>query len=95
MTTMNVHDFADTMFAQIDPFCSELDDQALVSQERCVDHLLDLFNSTENTVVRAVIADALDEIRHLSAVAADEMQLQVQLLGAAVAVEAAFDAVES
>lgn len=68
-----------------------LDGQMLASQDRCVDGLLDLFNAAEgNDTIRAMVTDILDDIRHLSAVRASEMEGRLHEVEAALAVEAAF-----
>jgi hypothetical protein len=82
---------ADAVFGQLDEMVDDLDGQVLVSQSRCVDHLLDLMNLTTNEAIRTVITEVLDDIRHLSVVRADEMESCYALLGAVAAVEAAFE----
>jgi hypothetical protein len=81
---------ADAFFAGLDPYLADSEGPALLSQQRCVDHLLDLYNTTDNTTVRQVIGEVLADIRHLSSVRADEMRSNAVLLAAAAAVEAAF-----
>jgi hypothetical protein len=81
---------ADQFFAALDPFLSARDGEAVWSQSRCVDVLLDLYNATDSPAVRDVISDMLDDMRHLSSVRADEMRGHVVLLAAAASVEAAF-----
>lgn len=90
--TISSHDLADAVFGQLDEMMCELEDRVLVSQDRCVDHLLDLMNLTTNEAVRQVIIEALDDIRRLSCVRSDEMMAHGALLAAVVAVEAAFGA---
>lgn len=91
MRTMTATELADSFFEQVDPFLNDLDEGILISQDRCVDRLLDLFNSTESPVIRREIAEVLNDIRHLSAVETSEVRMQVFLLAACAAVEAAFD----
>lgn len=69
---------------------SALEGQLLISQDRCVDHLLDLFNSAPTDVVRRLVVDVMDSIRHLSAVRTDEIRAELDQLAAAAAVETAF-----
>lgn len=67
-----------------------LDDQLLVSQDRCIDGLLDLYNSAPTEVVRRLVAEVIDSIRHLSAVRSADLKAQLDELSAAAAVENAF-----
>jgi hypothetical protein len=67
-----------------------LDSQLLVSQDRCVDGLLDLYNAAGNDLVRRLVADIIDDIRHLSAVRASTVQGRLAEVRAAMAVELAF-----
>jgi hypothetical protein len=52
--------------ALLDAAMREVFDEVLVSQSRCVDHLLDLLNATDNEVLRQLTVDALDDIRLLN-----------------------------
>ncbi|MFQ5557114.1 MAG: hypothetical protein ACE5GB_06360 [Acidimicrobiales bacterium] len=92
--TLSSQDLAGAVFTQLDDYFAELDDKVLMSHSRCVDHLLDLYSSTDNEVVRRTIAEALDDIRRLQAVEADEMSGWYAVIGAVAAVEAAFDSIE-
>jgi hypothetical protein len=67
-----------------------LDAQLLVSQDRCVDGLLDLYNAADNDLVRRFVAEIIDDIRHLSAVRASTIQGRLAEVTAALAVELAF-----
>jgi hypothetical protein len=67
-----------------------LEAQLLVSQDRCVDGLLDLYNAATNDLVRQLVVDILDDIRHLSAVRAAHLQARLTEVTAAMAVELAF-----
>jgi hypothetical protein len=67
-----------------------LEGNLLVSQERCVDGLLDLYNAVSNDLVRQLVAGMIDEIRHLSAVRAGALRAQLNEVTAALAVELAF-----
>jgi hypothetical protein len=67
------------------------DGAVLLSQDRCVDSLLDLYNAAPTNVVRLLVAELLDKIRHVSAVRADDLQEGLGELGAAIAVELAFN----
>lgn len=92
---MTATEIAETFFEQIDPFLADLDEGMVVSQDRVVDRLLDLYNSTSHPVLRQEIADVLSDIRHLSSVETDEMLMQVRLLAACAAVETAAEALAS
>jgi hypothetical protein len=67
-----------------------LKSQLLVSQDRCVDGLLDLYNVAANELVRQFVVDILDDIRHLSSVRASHLQARLNEVRAALAVELAF-----
>lgn len=67
-----------------------LDTQILVSQDRCVDGLLDLYNASPTELIRSLVADILDDIRHLSAVRASTVQGRLMEVTAATSVELAF-----
>lgn len=67
-----------------------LDAQILVSQDRCVDGLLDLYNAAPNELIRSLVADIIDDIRHLSAVRASTVQGRLMEVTAATSVELAF-----
>ncbi len=67
-----------------------VDGAVLVSQDRCVDHLLDLYNAAPGDVVRLVVSEIIDDMRHLSAIRAVELHDRLDEVMAAVAVEAAF-----
>ncbi|MDH4074470.1 MAG: hypothetical protein OEY41_04175 [Acidimicrobiia bacterium] len=67
-----------------------LDAQILVSQDRCVDGLLDLYNAAPTELIRSLVADILDDIRHLSAVRASTVQGRLMEVTAATSVELAF-----
>lgn len=67
--------------------------QLLVSQDRCVDGLLDVFNAAAgNDLVRQLVGDILDDIRHVSAVRAEQVSARLGEVVAALAVETAFGA---
>jgi hypothetical protein len=80
------------------PFLDQLDATVadvhgqLLSQGRCVDHLLDLYNLTVDPVVRAAIVFAIDDIRRISAVRADEFVDALRLIAAVAEIEGAFSA---
>lgn len=67
--------------------------EATLSIDRCIDWLLDLYQSTEHADLRALVADVLDDLR---AVGADglgfaELDLDDVVLGALASVETAFE----
>jgi hypothetical protein len=68
-----------------------IDDEAgngSISFDRCVDWLLDLYQSTDDTGLRALIADVLDDLRQLGPI---EDELEDVVLGALVSIEVAFE----
>jgi hypothetical protein len=75
---------------QLDAAVADIHGQCLVSQGRSVDHLLDLFNLSTDAVVRAAITFAIDDIRRLSAVRAEELVDSLRLIAAVAEIEGAF-----
>jgi len=65
--------------------------QQIMTQSRCVDHLLDLLNLTAEPAVRAVLESCLSDIRHRSAVEGSSMARGVALAVAALHVEASYE----
>ncbi len=59
-----------------------------ISFDRCVDWLLDLYQTTEDTDLRALITEVLDDLRSLGPV---EGEFEDIVLGALASVEAAFE----
>jgi hypothetical protein len=72
--------------ALLDAAMREVFDEVLVSQSRCVDHLLDLLNATDNEILRGLMIDALDDIRLLNVVRG------VDIFGELAVIAAAFNA---
>ena len=79
-------------FAELDLAIQEIDDQLVVSQGRCVDRLLDLYNLNADPVVRAAITIAIDDVRRVSAVRADELVGALRLIGSVAEIEGTFAA---
>jgi hypothetical protein len=73
----------------LDAALHEIDDQVLVTQSRCVDHLLDLLNATDNSVLRRLTVGALDSVRRVGVVRGDELHVALSVLSAAANVELA------
>ena len=90
-TTATATELAEEVFARLDPMFEKLEDQVLVSQNRWVDHLLDLYNLVELPPVRQVIEGTISEMRYQGSVEARWMREQLVLVAAAVEVESAFD----
>lgn len=65
--------------------------QLVVSQSRCVDHLLDLLNLATEPAVRAVLGAGLAAIRRLSSVEGADLLRTVALAVAAAHVESSYD----
>ncbi|MEM8922635.1 MAG: hypothetical protein AAGD35_03965 [Actinomycetota bacterium] len=57
-----------------------LDGQVLVSQDRCVDALLDLFNLAPGPLVRELLGEMLSDIRFVSAVRAELLRDDLSIL---------------
>jgi hypothetical protein len=90
-TTTTATELAGEIFAQLDPLFEKLDGQILVSTNRWVDHLLDLYNCVELPAIRRVIEESLSDIRYLGSVEASWVREQLLTVAAAVEVESAFD----
>jgi hypothetical protein len=71
-----------------------LEGQLLISQDRCVDGLLDVYNSAPSDAIRDLATTAMADIQHLSAVRANDMAAALAQIGTALAVDAAFDSTE-
>ena len=80
--TTNTEELIDAVMAQLDAMIAAVDGQELVSQNRCVDQLLDLLNLAAGAALRDEIVRVLDDIRSLSSLRADEMAVRYRLLGA-------------
>ena len=65
--------------------------QLVLTQSRCVDHLLDLLNLTTEPAVRAVLEGGLAAIRNLSSVEGGALLHTIALAVAAVHVESSYD----
>lgn len=64
------------------------DEFASISFDRCVDWLLDLYQATEDSQLRLLITEVLDDLRQLGPV---EGEFEDVVLGALASVEAAFE----
>lgn len=64
--------------------------QVLMSQDRCIDGLLDIYNEAPTEVVRQLVIEIMDDIRHLSSVKTDDIMVELEQLAAAASVETAF-----
>jgi hypothetical protein len=80
---------ADGIAGIVDVALANIDGQVLLSQGRCVDVLLDLFNVTSEASIQVLIGERLDDIRHLRAVEADEFRADLYAVAAIAAAEAA------
>jgi hypothetical protein len=59
-----------------------------ISFDRCVDWLLDLYQSTTDTMLRDLITDVLDDLRMLGPI---EGEFEDVVLGALASIEVAFE----
>jgi hypothetical protein len=91
MTTPTATELAGTILSEVDRLLAVLDGEVLVSQNRWVDHLLDLYNMAPNGDLRREITRTLNEIRNVCSVRASQMRDELLTLAGAVAVESAFD----
>ncbi len=67
-----------------------LEGQVLMSQDRCIDGLLDIYNAAPTEVVRQLVIEIMDDIRHLSSVKTEDIKAELEELAAAASVENAF-----
>ena len=79
-------------FVELDSMIEAFEGQCLLSQARCVDRLLDLYNLAGDPVVRSIVVFALDEIRQITAVRATEMIDRLRVVAAVAEIEGAFAA---
>ena len=91
-TTVTATEMADEVFAQLDRLFAKLEGQVLVSTNRWVDNLLDLYNVVDIPALRQVIGRSLSELRYVGSVEAEWVREELMTLAAAVEVESAFDA---
>ncbi len=85
-------ELAGGIFAQLDELLEKIDGQVLVSQNRWVDNLLDIYNLVELRPVQHVIEETLSEMRHQGSVKSSWLRDQLLTMAAAVEIESAFDA---
>jgi hypothetical protein len=76
----------------VDAALVEIEGALLVSQSRCVDLLLDLYNAAPIGTTRHVIEERLSDIRHLNAVEAEEVRADLYAVLAIAAAESAIEA---
>lgn len=84
----------DTLSALVDDAVARLEGQVLLSAGRCVDDLLDMWNATLSQSARQIVAEALMEIGHQSAVRAECFKVRARLVQLAAAVDEVFDHLE-
>jgi hypothetical protein len=80
---------ADGIAGIVDAALADIAGQVLLSQGRCVNVLLDLFNVTTEPSIQVLIGERLDDIRHLRAVEADDFRADLYAVAAIAAAEAA------
>jgi hypothetical protein len=80
---------ADGIADIVDAALADTAGQMLLSQGRCVDVLLDLFNVTTEPSIQVLIGERIEDIRHLRAVEADEFRADLYAVAAISAAEAA------
>jgi hypothetical protein len=95
-TTTTATTTTDPRFLQsLDETITAVEGQCLLSQGRCVDHLLDLFNLTAEPAVRSALSFALDDIRRITAVRSSDFVDSLRLVAAVAEVEGAFASAEA
>ena len=82
---------ASVLMSCVDQARSACDHDTFVSQSRCVDWLLDCFNSAHRTAVREVVAEALADVSQLRLVRADQFRSVLHEIELALAVDSIFD----
>jgi hypothetical protein len=80
---------AESFVAVLDRALEDVYNEVLVPQSRCVDHLLDLFNATDNDTLLRLTIDALRGIRRLRVVKGVDIHDALSLIGVAANVELA------
>lgn len=91
MTGISASAAADEIFPYVDALVEMVEGQELVSQNRWVDNLLDLYNLVDSAPMRRAVEATLSDIRHLGSVEAWWLRDQLLTIAAAIEVEAAFD----
>jgi hypothetical protein len=86
-TTASIN--ADGIADIVDAALADITGQLLLSQGRCVNVLLDLFNVTTEPSIQVLLGERLDDIRHLRSVEADEFRADLYAVAAIAAAEAA------
>lgn len=92
MTTTSAFQSADEVLPQVDILLEKVDGQVLVSQNRWVDNLLDLYNLTDFWPLRRVIEETLADMRHLRSIEGSWIRDRLLTMAAAVEVELSVDA---
>lgn len=90
--TTATSEMTNEIFAQLDDLREKLEGQVLVSQNRWVDHLLDLHNLVESSPLQRLIEETLSDIRYLGSVEGGWLCERLVAIASAVEVESAFDA---
>jgi len=65
---------------ELDAMAEMLDGQLLVSQEQCVDALLDLYNVAPTTLLCELIGEMISDIRYVSAVLVQQLRRDLSTL---------------
>ncbi len=66
--------------AELDRLTELLDGEMLVSQDRCVDALLDVYNAAPGKLARQLVGEMISDIRFVKAVRADTMLDDITVL---------------
>lgn len=95
-TTTTIHRAIHTAIDETESFWTvalEGAPEASLSIDRCIDWLLDLYQSTDIDQLRALVSDVLDDLRAVSAegLGFAELDLDDVVLGALASVETAFE----
>lgn len=90
--TTSTSEMTNQIFAQVDDLREKLEGQVLVSQNRWVDHLLDLHKLVESSPLQGLIEETLSAIRYLGSVEGEWLSERLVAIASAVEVESAFDA---
>lgn len=90
-TTATTKGSADAFAKALTALAGMLEGQVLVSQDRCVDGFLDLFNAAPNELVRRLVGEAIDDVRHVRTIRSEDVRATLAELSAAMVVETTLD----
>lgn len=90
MSIISASDTAFDVSLEVSRLVEEAEGQVLVSQNRWVDHLLDLYNAAESWSLHQLIEETLTDIRHVRSIEGSWIRDRLATMAAAIEVELAF-----